>query len=477
MANWLAAERELTASVQNKFDQPTTMDGSLHNPAPAVLEFYGLREEPFGMTPDPAYLYAGRTHGQALEALSFGIKENRGFLALIAEPGMGKTTLLYQLLEELRDSARTVYLFQTQCDSVDFLRYILHDLGVDIQGLSLVAMHSKLNEILFAEMLAGKRFVLVVDEAQNLDDSVLETVRMLSNYENHHTKLLQIVLAGQPALAAKLMQPKLVQLRQRIAVLTRLEPFSAAEVSLYLEHRLEVAGYCGEPLFARDAVELIARHSLGIPRNLNNLCYHSLLAAHARGNKQVTSEAVQQAIARLNIGDLVPNPHPIAASARGASEDDSLPIPQAPASLTYVPRPPIKMPRWPFRAAALAGVLLLGSMLLAMLEHGGAQANIFRVISSPMGEGWLHPATPSQGPGSASYSAEPQDDKAGQVLSVVVRPGQSLEDISLLYAGRFDADLEEEIRRLNPELIDLDHLEVGQLVRIPLPPQTLKKIE
>ncbi len=147
------------------------------------LDFYGLREQPFGMTPDPAYLWGSGTHTEALSSLYFGIKENRGFLALIAEPGMGKTTLLYELLEDLRVYARTVFVFQTQCDSREFFQYVLHELDVNTQGMGLVAMHSKLNQILFEEMLAGRHFVLVVDEAQNLDESVLETVRMLSNFE------------------------------------------------------------------------------------------------------------------------------------------------------------------------------------------------------------------------------------------------------------------------------------------------------
>jgi general secretion pathway protein A len=123
------------------------------------LEFYNLRQQPFGVTPDPAYLYPTRTHREALGSLSSGIKDGRGFFALIAEPGMGKTTLLYQLLDELHDSARTVFLFQTQCDSREFFQYLLNELGVDTRGMDLVSMHGKLNEILFAEMIAGRRFV------------------------------------------------------------------------------------------------------------------------------------------------------------------------------------------------------------------------------------------------------------------------------------------------------------------------------
>jgi general secretion pathway protein A len=161
------------------------------------LDFYRLREQPFGVAPNSAYLYPSKTHREALAELSSGLEADRGFMALIAKPGMGKTTLLNQLLDEWRDSARTVFLFQTQCDSREFLRYVLCELGVDAEQMGLVVMHHQLNKVLFDEMLAGKRFVLAVDEAQNLSESVLETVRLLSNFETQHTKLLQIVLAGQ----------------------------------------------------------------------------------------------------------------------------------------------------------------------------------------------------------------------------------------------------------------------------------------
>ncbi len=259
------------------------------------LDFYGLREQPFGVTPDPAYLYLSRTHSEALAALLYGIKADRGFMALIAEPGMGKTTLLYRLMEELRDSARTVFLFQTQCDSREFFRYLLIELGIDTTGMDLVSMHKKLNEVLFSEMLAARRFVVVVDEAQDLEGSVLETIRLLSDFETTHAKLLEIVLSGQPQLAEKLAQRGLSQLRQRIAILSRLERLSAGETACYIEHRLKVAGYSGGPLFAPDAVALIAEQSQGIPREINNICFNALSLGEARRHQTITGEIVQEA--------------------------------------------------------------------------------------------------------------------------------------------------------------------------------------
>src|SRR5580658_1519313 len=268
---------------------------------PMFLDFYNLRQQPFGVTPDPAYLYPSQTHCEALDALTDGILGGRGFLALIAEPGMGKTTLLYQVLEGLRDKARAAYLFQTQCSSREFFQYLLSELGVDSSGMGLVTMHTKLNEMLFAEMLAGRRFVLIVDEAQNLDDVVLETIRLLSNFETSNTKLLQIVLAGQPQLGEKLAHKQLAQLLQRITVVKHLEALSPEETAGYVRHRLKVAGHCGDALFEPEALALIAERSQGVPRNINKICFDALLEAHAQGCHTVSRDIVEKANRNLDV--------------------------------------------------------------------------------------------------------------------------------------------------------------------------------
>jgi general secretion pathway protein A len=248
--------------------------------APSLLAFYGLKQQPFDVTPDPAYLYRSRVHREAFHAISQGVENLRGFVALVAEPGMGKTTLLNKLMEELNGSARVVFLCQTQCDSSELLRHLLTELGVEHEGGDRVAMHKVLNQALFEEMLQGRRFVLIVDEAQNLQDSVLETIRMLSNYETTHSKMIQIVLAGQPQLVETLMRPSLVQLRQRIAVLANLEPLDAAETAEYIEHRLRAAGSGDVPIFTAEAMTLIAERSQGIPRSINNICFNAMLAGY-----------------------------------------------------------------------------------------------------------------------------------------------------------------------------------------------------
>src|ERR1700691_3089222 len=158
------------------------------------LDFYRLREQPFGVTPDPRFLYMSETHREALASLLYGIKSGRGFMALVAKPGMGKTSILFRLMQNLEGSARTVFLFQTQCDSKEFLKYLLSDMGIQTDSTDLVKIHSLLNDALAENAKTGKQFVVIVDEAQNLDLNVLETIRLLSDFETTRNKLMQIVL-------------------------------------------------------------------------------------------------------------------------------------------------------------------------------------------------------------------------------------------------------------------------------------------
>ena len=266
------------------------------------LDYFGLREQPFGVTPDPRYLYLGPAHREALASLYYGIEANRGFLSLIARPGMGKTTLLFHLLAKFDRSARTAFLFQTQCTSREFMQFLLAEIGIDTESHDFVRMHEQFNRCLVQEARAGKRFIVVIDEAQNLDASVLETVRLLSDFETPQAKLLQIVLVGQPGLADKLASPSLVQLRQRITSVSGLNPLVPEEVGRFIDHRLHVAGYRGNvPLFTKEAQELIAQVSEGIPRQINNYCFHSLSLACAMKKKAVDVSMVREVMHDLDI--------------------------------------------------------------------------------------------------------------------------------------------------------------------------------
>ncbi len=307
------------------------------------LKFYGLREEPFGATPDPRFLYPSATYQEAQATLEYGIRSGRGFTALIARPGMGKTTLLFHLLERYSAAARTAFIFLTQCDSREFLRYLMTELGADTGETDFVRLQDQFGQLLAREARAGKKVIAVVDEAQNLDVSVLETVRLLSDFETPRAKLLHIILTGQPELAERLASPALLQLRQRISHLVRLEPLSAAEVNRYIDHRLRVAGYCGPPLFTPQARALLVERSEGIPRNINNLCFNALSLGFAMSQRSIGPELVAEVSADLDFEGLRTQKEEQAAfsSAPAAVASPPAPVASEQAASAAIPPAPV----------------------------------------------------------------------------------------------------------------------------------------
>lgn len=268
------------------------------------LNYYNLRRHPFGATPDPRCLYLSPTHREALASLLYGIQAERGFMAMIAPVGMGKTTLLYYLLEHLRGKARTAFIFQTQSTPRQLLRRVLDDLGVGNERDDIVRMHQQLNDFLFREAAFRRPVVVVIDEAQNLSDQVLESVRLLSNFETDGLKLIQIILAGQPALADKLARPELEQLRQRFATVARLQPLDRPETEQYIHHRLSLASATARGLFNLEALDLIAALSRGIPRIINNLCFNALSLGFATHKRQIDGAIVREVAADMDIVSL-----------------------------------------------------------------------------------------------------------------------------------------------------------------------------
>ncbi len=268
------------------------------------LNFFGLKEQPFGVTPDPRFLYLSEAHKEALASLYYGIEANRGFIGLIAQPGMGKTTMLFHMLETFRTSARIAFLFQTHCNSREFMRLLLAELGCEEDTQDLVRMYDQFNTRLLKIAEEGNRLIVVVDEAQNLEPEVLETLRLLSNFETSTTKLMHIVLAGQPALAQKLSTPGLAQLRQRISIVQGLAPLPTWEVKNYVEHRLRTAGYHGAPIFVHDVYDSISKSTEGIPRNINNFCFNALSLACALRKRTVDSELVKEVLSDLDLQKL-----------------------------------------------------------------------------------------------------------------------------------------------------------------------------
>jgi general secretion pathway protein A len=373
------------AAEESAMDSPVpTVDAILENTiATDVLSFYGLPQQPFDVTPDPAYLYFSPSHREALTSLKDGIDNFRGFMMLVAEPGMGKTTLLNRLMEELSDSARVVFLFQTQCSSRELLCYILNELEVDHTGMDAVAMHRALNQALLEEMLRGRRFVLIVDEAQNLQEPVLETIRLLSDFETTHSKLIQIVLAGQPQLAQTLMKDSLVQLRQRIAVLTNLKSLTPAETAAYIEHRLRAAGWNDKILFSSDALDQIAESSGGVPRSINNLCFNALLEAFHRKLEFVDADIVKEVAGKLNLESLVRRPEmdgPFSKPAGGSDAIDTSQLARA-LSAALTAEGGTEMNSAPFIGPnSKSDVILKGNLTEKVRSQGWSKHHEYRIL-------------------------------------------------------------------------------------------------
>jgi type II secretory pathway predicted ATPase ExeA len=269
--------------------------------------YYQLREQPFGVNPDPRFLYLSKTHREAFSSLLYRIQIDSGFLAMIAQPGMGKTTLLYHLLHQLQPVARTAFLFQTQCTSHELLRHLLSEFECDTTITDAVRMSRELKSLLLTEAKAGRRCVVVIDEAQNLEPEVLETVRLLSDFETPRRKLLQIILSGQSELGEKLAYPRLLQLRQRLSSIIHIQTFTPEETVLYIAHRLKIAGYGGKvsQLFDLRALTRIAQLSEGIPRIINNLCCSALSLGFALDKRRIELPIIEEVACDLGLSRTV----------------------------------------------------------------------------------------------------------------------------------------------------------------------------
>jgi general secretion pathway protein A len=263
--------------------------------------FYGFREMPFNITPDPKFLFLSPTHLEALQHLKFGIREKKGFIVLIGEVGCGKTTLCRRFLNELDPTKYdTALILNPRVTETQMLKAILSELGETKIARSQVDLVSQMNRVLLERIERGKDIVLIIDEAQNLSFEVLEQVRLLSNLETDKQKLLQIILMGQPELKEILARDELRQLRQRILVHYELHTLSLHDMTHYIQHRLTLAGGTGRPSFTPWALRAIHKASRGIPRIVNNLCDKSMLSAYIRESDEVNYWDARRAIREMH---------------------------------------------------------------------------------------------------------------------------------------------------------------------------------
>jgi type II secretory pathway predicted ATPase ExeA len=258
-------------------------------------KYFGLKESPFNVNPDPRYLYLTPHTQEALACLTYGIETRKGFILLTGEVGTGKTTLINKLLEWLhKERVFTAFVFNPRLSVSQFFDFMMADFGIPCESRQKGQMLMKLNQWLLDRYQAGERAVLIVDEAQNLSPQMLEEIRLLTNLETSTEKLLQIVLAGQPELEFKLNQPELRQLRQRITLRAKTRQLTIEETHGYIQERMRIAGAENPDIFSPEAVAMVHRYARGIPRVTNLLCEHALVSSFVEQRNPVPADIVEE---------------------------------------------------------------------------------------------------------------------------------------------------------------------------------------
>ena len=263
------------------------------------LDYYGLTEPPFDITPNPRFLFFSPKHREAFNHLVYGIRERKGFVQLTGEVGAGKTTVCRAMMEQLGDNYATALILNPVLDAGQLIKAIAMEFGLSVRSLDRLETVAALNTFLLEQVEHQKEAVLIIDEAQDLTNELLEQVRLLSNLETDDRKLLQIVLMGQPELRDRLNDFNLRQLRQRITVRYHLRPLTRSEVGQYVQHRLQTSGAKGAPYFTQAALWRIQYYSGGIPRLVNALCDKCLLAGFVQLRDRIDFRTVGKAIREL----------------------------------------------------------------------------------------------------------------------------------------------------------------------------------
>ena len=269
--------------------------------------FFGLKESPFNVNPDPRFLFLTAQIEEALTGLMYGIQTRKGFITLTGEVGTGKTTLVNRLLDWLHHRrARTAFLFNSRMNTSQLIDFILAEFDVQCESKSKSQQLMELNHWLLERYRAGETVVLIIDEAQNLTYPVMEEIRLLTNLETSTEKLLQIVLSGQQELEEKLKLPQLRQLRQRIMVRCKTSALSKEETHRYITERLKTAGAGPEPIFSVQTMDTVHLYSLGIPRVINLLCEHSLVNAFVDHERPIQAKTVEEVAREFELDEVEP---------------------------------------------------------------------------------------------------------------------------------------------------------------------------
>jgi general secretion pathway protein A len=452
------------------------------------LEHFGLLEQPFGVTPDPKFLYFSAEHAEALAALHYGLTERRGLLVLTAAPGAGKTTLLHYLVEHWKEKAQTAFVIRPPETRDQMMASVLEDLGL-APARDFAEGRRALQNLALECHAQGRRLLLVFDEAQTIPEAVLEEIRLLSNFETPEVKLIEIILAGQPELAAQLDSPRYEPLGQRALVRAHIGPLDKEEVRRCVEHRLRVAGR-EKRIFSRRALRLAAEASQGIPRKVNAVCFEALGSAFAAGRNRVGEPEIRSAAMAAGMALPLQNAGwPVApvgwaaalaaivlfaGAARFAGGASA--IERALLRANWLPRgvsaaPPVE--RTPTVAVADATPEPTPAGAESSASEAGAS------VPAPSTDRPYASADPADSREASapeatarSGGARPKEARAQPAAErVQVRRGQTLRSIALRTYGRWNPKVWDYIHQANPSLVSPDMLRAGQVLLLPPRPE------
>lgn len=378
--------------------------------------FFQLRERPFALSPDPDYLYRSRVHSEALSYLRYGIEGHAGFIVITGEIGSGKTTLLQTALRGVDQQAAVSRVVNTQLDARDLIEAVMLDFGLAPEpGMSKPRLLRVLAEYLVQQRIGGRLALLVIDEAQNLSQSALEEVRMLSNLETEKSKLIQIVLVGQPELRALMARPELEQLRQRVTVSYHLPALDVDETAAYINHRLARAAAGAPVMFPRDVSDRVHQHSHGVPRRINVIADAILLYAYGDGQRDIDATLADKAIDELKASGILTTDAPAAAVSTAATVEPA-PVMAAPApaasaaTATAAPAP-----------EAVTEVMARQERLLTTLQHMLTEQNhllqLYREQLATLTAQASRPAPSAPAPSQAAADRRPAETPGPRAAS------------------------------------------------------------
>ena len=398
-------------------------------------EFYGFSEDPFQINPDPRFFYMSEQHRAAYAHLTYALNKSKGFTVITGEAGTGKTTLILMMLARLDGHTRMAHLFNPKLNTRDFLRYICHDFGLKTEGLTtkgdlLILLHKFLLECYARE----ERVVLVVDEAHTLSTKLLEEVRLLTNLETPKSKLLQVILMGQPELNDVLADKKFRQLTQRISVRYHLDPLDRNQTNEYIEHRLKVAGSRGNAgIFEPEAVRLIWKFSQGIPRVINTLCDGALVIGHATSRKVIDGKIAKEVIRDMSY--------------------------LRPKTGTFFRRPAFL---YAVSGVALAGALGFGTLTALKWDH---RVPPVTVADKAVPAAVVETAIPVQEKIEKEEPEAPKEVEAKK--TVIVKKGRTLSDLAQEHYGLVNATVLDILLEHNPQITNVNRIPADEPIEIP----------